>query len=187
VVFSRRPSVRCFFAALLSSIAIVLGGAPSSAQNAYITNNGDNKVSVIATATNTVVGAPIPVGGEGPAGVVVTPDGSKVYVANERNNTVSVIATATNTVIGTIPVGRFPFGIDVTPDGSKVYVVNGGDNTVSVIATVTNTVSTTPVGQIPIAFGIFIPKPTKLRILAKMGDGKASPPSRVPSRTKDYA
>ena len=37
-------------------------------------------VSVIATATNTVI-ATIPVG-VAPIGVAVTPDGSKVYVAN---------------------------------------------------------------------------------------------------------
>jgi YVTN family beta-propeller protein len=53
---------RCFFAAMLSfiSVVIVLGGAPSSAQKAYITNIGDNTVSVIVTATNTVVAMPLP-------------------------------------------------------------------------------------------------------------------------------
>jgi streptogramin lyase len=38
---------RSFFAALAGSIAVVLGGAPSSVQNAYITNAHDNTVSVI--------------------------------------------------------------------------------------------------------------------------------------------
>jgi YVTN family beta-propeller protein len=40
----------------------------------------------------------------------------------------------------------------------KVYVANGGGNTVSVIATATNTVvgSPIPVGNTPIAFGVFI-------------------------------
>src|SRR5215831_3382169 len=94
-----------FFAALVGAIAI-LGGAPSSAQNAYITNSGSNTVSVIDTATNTVVST-IPVG-ISPGGVAVTPDGSKVYVTNFLSNTVSVIATATNTVVSTIPVGPPP-------------------------------------------------------------------------------
>jgi len=133
-----------FFAALVGAIAI-LGGAPSSAQNAYITNSGSNTVSVIDTATNTVVST-IPVG-ISPGGVAVTPDGSKVYVTNFLSNTVSVIATATNTVVSTIPVGTDPAGVAVTPDGSKVYVTNFLSNTVSVIATATNTVvSTIPVG-----------------------------------------
>jgi YVTN family beta-propeller protein len=50
-----------YFAAVVSFIAIVLGSAPSSAQNAYIPNSGDNTVSVIDTATNTMV-AVLPVG-----------------------------------------------------------------------------------------------------------------------------
>ena len=63
-----------------------------------------NGVSVIDTATNTVMGAPIP-GGGAPYGVAVNPAGTRVYVANVSGS-VSVIDTATNTVIGApIPVG----------------------------------------------------------------------------------
>jgi len=62
-----------FFAALVGAIAIVLGGAPSSAQNAYITNSGSNTVSVIDTATNTVVST-IPVGsGPDAFGIFIRP------------------------------------------------------------------------------------------------------------------
>jgi YVTN family beta-propeller protein len=105
-------------------VCCVLATIQALAQNAYVTNVGSNTVSVIATATNTVIGSPIPVG-SGPIGVAVTPDGSKVYVANQNSGTVSVIATATNTVIGPpIPVGSTPTFAAVTPDGSKVYVVN---------------------------------------------------------------
>ena len=63
------------------SLACLLAPASARAQNAYITNAGDGTVSVINTATNTVVGSPITVGNF-PMGVAVTPDGSKVYVAN---------------------------------------------------------------------------------------------------------
>ena len=38
-------------------------------------------MSVIDTATNTVIGDPIPVG-DGPYGVAVTPDGTRAYVTN---------------------------------------------------------------------------------------------------------
>jgi YVTN family beta-propeller protein len=119
-------------------------------------NLRSDTVSVIATATNTVT-ATIPVGTY-PYGVAVTPDGGKVYVANFGSNNVSVIATATNTVIGSpIPIGTNPAGVAVTPDGGKVYVANSGSNNVSVIATATNTVTATiPVGNNPIAFGVFI-------------------------------
>jgi YVTN family beta-propeller protein len=72
-------------------------------------------VSVIATATN-AVSATISVG-NGPLGVAVKSDGSKVYVANQFDNTVSVIATASNTVVATIDVGTYPiaFGIFILP------------------------------------------------------------------------
>jgi YVTN family beta-propeller protein len=131
------------------ALGSIVGTASALAQNAYITNAADSTVSVISTATNTVI-ATIPVG-VGPSGVAVTPDGSKVYVAN--GNTVSVISAATNTVIATIPVHGtgVPRGVAVTPDGKKVYVANLSDNTVSVISTATNTVigSPIPVGVEP--------------------------------------
>jgi YVTN family beta-propeller protein len=81
----------------------------------YVTNNSSNNLSVIATATNTVI-ATIAVG-VNPVGVAVTPDGSEVYVADSRSNSVSVFDTATNTVITTIPVGVEPiaFGIFIQP------------------------------------------------------------------------
>lgn len=122
-------------------------------------------VSVVDTATNTVVGAPIPVGNS-PSGVAVTQDGTKVYVASISpgstggNGIVSVIDTGTNTVTTTIPVvcGALYGGVAVTPDGTKVYVANYFANTVSEIATATNTVVGFPitVGNSPQAFGKFI-------------------------------
>ncbi|MFC5200271.1 beta strand repeat-containing protein [Streptomyces kaempferi] len=115
---------------------------------AYVTNEGDNTVSVIDTTTNTVT-ATIPVG-TSPLGVAVTPNGLTVYVTNVSDNTVSVIDTTTNTVTTTIPVGTSPTGAAATPNGLTIYVTNNGDNTVSIIDTTTNTVTTTiPVGSAP--------------------------------------
>ncbi len=137
-------------------LACLVGTAPAFAQNAYITNEIDSTVSVIDTATNMVIGSPIPVGFN-PLGVAVTPDGSTVYVANRNASTVSVIDTATNTVIGSpIPVGSGPWGVAVTPDGSAVYVANFVANTVSVIDTATNMVigSPIPVGSNPLGVAV---------------------------------
>src|SRR5258706_12629442 len=89
--------------ALALTLACLLGPASTRAQNAYITNQSSNTVSVMDTGTDTVI-ATIPVGVT-PFGVAVTPDGSKVYVANRSPNTVSVIHTATNTGNATITVG----------------------------------------------------------------------------------
>lgn len=113
---------------------------------AYVTNFDDDTVSVINTATNTVIGL-IPVG-PGPRGIAITPDGSRAYTGNTGNNTVSVIDTATNTVLTTIdlaPDGINPQGIAITPDGSRAYTANEVNDTVSVINTATNTVIGTPI------------------------------------------
>src|SRR5271170_6734249 len=66
----------------------------------YVTNLDSNNVSVINTATNTVI-ATIPVG-DGPTYLSITPDNTLIYVSNQNAGppgTVSVISTASNTVI----------------------------------------------------------------------------------------
>ena len=103
-------------------------------------------MSVIATATNTVVGS-IPVG-SAPFGVAVTPDGSKVYVTNERR-TVSVIDTATNTVAAPIPVGIAPPAWRSRRTAARSMSPTLGRDTVSVIAT-----APTPWSAHPIAVGL---------------------------------
>jgi autotransporter-associated beta strand protein/YVTN family beta-propeller protein len=95
-------------------------------------NGGPGTVSVINTATNTVVST-ITVG-ISPLGISVTPDGKYVYVANSNINNgdngplvgiVSVISTATNTVVGSIPVGTvtLAFGSFISPN---IIVAQGG-------------------------------------------------------------
>ena len=108
-------------------------------------------VSVIDTATNTVVVPSIPVNsgaGFPQPMLAVTPDGGHVYVASDSG--VQVIATASNTVVATIP---FPdsFALAITPDGSRVYATEILANAVGVIDTATNTVdpSTISVGGAP--------------------------------------
>ena len=66
--------------------------------------------------------------GNGPAGIAVNSDGSRIYVSNHFDDTVSVINGATNRVIDTIDVRpggmgtTRPWGIVVSPDDAKVYV-----------------------------------------------------------------
>jgi len=119
---------------------------------AYVTNSNSNTVSVIDTATNTVVGAPIAVG-FGPIGIAINPAGTRVYVANVNGANVSVIDTATNAVVGTaVRVGQCPYGIVVNPAGTRVYVLNSCSDTLSVIDAATNTVPL-PAGQIDLNAG----------------------------------
>lgn len=51
----------------------------------------DNQVSVIATASNSVV-ATLSLDGRGVGDMVVSPDSRRVFVSNSRSGTVSVIA-----------------------------------------------------------------------------------------------
>jgi YVTN family beta-propeller protein len=103
------------FAMLAMGLALMASPA-AAAPFAYVTNESDNTVSVIDTASNTVV-ATITVG-TSPYGVAVTPDGKHVYVANGNpSDTASVIDTASNAVVvvATIVVGSFPFAVGIVP------------------------------------------------------------------------
>ncbi|WP_239696425.1 MULTISPECIES: IPT/TIG domain-containing protein [unclassified Streptomyces] len=71
---------------LPQGITLSPGGA-----RAYVANRGSDTVSVIDTATHTVV-ENIGVGA-GPTGLAVFPDGTHAYVVNAEANTVGVIAT----------------------------------------------------------------------------------------------
>ncbi|MFD5428912.1 YncE family protein, partial [Streptomyces sp. NPDC127084] len=102
---------------------------------AYVANQDDDTLSVIDTATQTVV-ATIPAG-DGPRGVAVSPDGTRLYVANFFDDSVSVLDTATDTIVATVPVGDDPFGVAVSPDGTRVYLSSAAD-AVSVVDTATN-------------------------------------------------
>ena len=127
-----------------TAVTATITATPINSQTmAYIANLGSNSVSVVNTATNTVI-ATVAVGSQ-PFGVSVSPDGSKVYVAisDAWSSDVSVINTGSNTVIATVAVGSVPQGVAVSTDGSKVYVANGNSNTVSVINTTTNAVDAT--------------------------------------------
>jgi len=136
-----------------SPVTATITATPVSAGYAYIANEAAGTVSVVNTASNTVI-ATITVGSK-PLGVSLNPDGSRAYVVNNSSNSVSVINTATNTVVATVSVGPFPVGIAVSPDGSLIYVADQSSNDVSVISAATNAVvSTIPIGSSP--YGIAV-------------------------------
>ncbi len=129
---------------------------------AYVPNFDDDTVTVIDLTTHTPLPDPIVVG-EGPLGVAVTSDGTRVYVTNfgaidtdqgdDNGDTVSFIDTAANTVVDTdsktkgvqhLQVGVQPAGVAVVPGTAlefvkkelqvDAFVANFLDATVSVIA-----------------------------------------------------
>ncbi len=137
------------FSWLALVLLVGLSAVPAAAQSyAYVPTHKSNSVSVINTASNSVV-AVVSVGVQ-PLQAAVSPDGAFAYVTNSGwflgNNDVSVISTATNSVVATIPVGRFPVGVAFTPNGALAYVANQNSNDVSVINTVTQTTVATERG-----------------------------------------
>jgi YVTN family beta-propeller protein len=127
------PAIRVVMFALLS--ACFGAGAALAQTRAYVTNNSDNTVSIIDTATHSVI-ATVPVG-LGPAAVAVTPNGRFAYVANQRS--ISVISAASNTVVATVPLESSPSAIAMNPNGASVYVTSASSG-IFVIDTATNTV-----------------------------------------------
>ena len=111
---------------------------------AYITNYAGNTVSIINPEINGVSdNLPTGISANGPSGIAVHPDGTKLYVANRpqygrRAGSLSVIDLAERKVIAIIPVGVAPLGVAINPTGERVFVANEGSFSLSVINTLTN-------------------------------------------------
>ena len=67
-----------------------------------------------------------------PAGLQVTPDGSRIVVADHLADAVSVINIGTGDV-QTVAIGHTPLGVALSPDGKTAWVSNQGGDTVSVV------------------------------------------------------
>ena len=114
---------------------IPVGDQPSAIEvrsdgaRAYVLHGPSSRVSVIDTATDTVVATiPIGVAGWTSRGLALRPDGTQAYVTTQRPDGVAflaVIDTATNTVTKTILIGGFttPNGVAVDANG-VVYVAS---------------------------------------------------------------
>jgi YVTN family beta-propeller protein len=61
-----------------------------------------------------------------PAGMALSPDGSKLYVAFNGANTLGVIDTSTDKLLSQIPVGNAPRQVVLSADGNTAYVSNEG-------------------------------------------------------------
>ncbi len=110
-------------------------------------SEGSHKISVIATASNTVLGN---IGtGRAPAGIAISQDGRFAYVANEGSGDVSVVDLQRAADIARIPAGAVPQGVAVNRDGGRVYVANFGDNSITVV----DAVRRLSLREIPVAAG----------------------------------
>lgn len=123
--------------------------ADQSGSRAFVTNAGDNTVSVVDLAAGKLI-ATIAVGSY-PHGLRMSPDGREIYVANVQDGTISVIDAGKLTELARIQVGKTPVQVGFTPDGSRVYASLRDENRVAVIDTVArNLIGTIEVGRSPI-------------------------------------
>jgi YVTN family beta-propeller protein len=94
---------------------------------AFVANNGDGTISVINTATNKVMGAPIKIadGFLDNMAIAVSPDGTTIYVArSDAPGSLVVVSVATGKVTSSLLGNTVDLAstVTVTPDGSKVYL-----------------------------------------------------------------
>ncbi len=74
----------------------------------FVTNSGENTVSVISDTTNTVVATVVV--GANPFGLAYDSNRGEIFVANYGSGTVSVISDSNNTVVATVKVESFHLG-----------------------------------------------------------------------------
>ena len=133
---------------------------------AYVTNDGDNTVSVIDASAQRVV-ATIPVG-KFPHGIRFSPDGKQAYVANLKEGTVSVIDTASQKEIAQIPAGKGPAQVGFTPDARLAFVSLSEENAVGIIDPATRKVlRKVSVGTVPIQ--LFATPDSRTLLVANQG------------------
>ncbi|WP_206599051.1 beta-propeller fold lactonase family protein [Sphingomonas turrisvirgatae] len=147
-----------FNAAVVSSgpvFRVEVGRAPAhvivdpQGTRAFVTNGGDNTVSVIDLAQRQTMKS-IAVG-KSPHGLRMSPDGGTIYVANTADGTVSVLNVQDLTEVARVPVGKAPVQVAFTPDGRYNYVSLRNENSVAVVDTASRRViAKVPVGPGPI-------------------------------------
>ena len=83
-----------------------------------VTLTGVDKVAIVNTSTNAIIGTPALVGSApGPAEIS---NAGKAYIPNFYSDTVSVMSTSTGAVSSTINVGSAPYYLALTPDQTKL-------------------------------------------------------------------
>src|SRR5258708_7736768 len=142
-------------------LIIVAGAGTSTPRFAYVTNLGDDTLSIYSVNPST--GQLRPHGyvltDSHPDAVSLDPSGKFAYTANNQANDVSAFtvdsATGSLTPVPGPPfaAGSTPFAVTVDPSGTFVYVANSGSANISAYAIDRSTGALTPVPGSPFAAG----------------------------------
>lgn len=140
-------TIRSWFSRLMFAVLslALASGIAAAGSKAYVGNFKDNTVSVIDTASGTVV-ATVAVAA-GPHGMAVASDGRLLYVSGDGSSTLSVLDTITNRVARAIEVGKAPHGVAIAPDGRLLLVAVNGEDRIAFVDTATQAV----VGRVGVA------------------------------------
>lgn len=92
----------------------------------------DAKISIISTATDTIVAA-FPSGGKGPKRMDFTPDGAQVWVTNSSSNQTTVFDAHGRELIASLTMSKAPSGVYFSGDGSRAYITNANTNELSFV------------------------------------------------------
>jgi YVTN family beta-propeller protein/cysteine-rich repeat protein len=117
----KSKSMSVALAALVSAASTAL-----AAPFAYVPGSGDSSLTVVDTATDSVV-TTIAIPGPAPRSATVSPDGYRVFVGDGGgfNGKIHVVDAVTNTVTKSIAVFSGIGDLAVTPDGTRLYATGG--------------------------------------------------------------
>lgn len=110
---------RMAVAATVLALAPMIAAAAPPTNVAYVST--PEGVRVVDLATLTLKGT-IDVGGKGPRGIAITPDGRELLTANEHTADASVIDTTTGKVVQRIHIGKNPEFLRIDRNGKTAYV-----------------------------------------------------------------
>jgi YVTN family beta-propeller protein len=109
----------------------------------------DDKISVISTATDTIVAA-FPSGGKGPKRMDFTPDGTQVWVTNPGSNQATVFDARARELIASLALSKSPSGVYISSDGRRAYITNANANELSSVDVASRKiVNAMPIGTDP--------------------------------------
>jgi YVTN family beta-propeller protein len=109
----------------------------------------DDKISIISTATHTIVAA-FPSGGKGPKRMDFTPDGTQVWVTNPSSNQTTVFDARARELLASLTLSKSPSGVYISSDGRRAYITNAVANELTFIDVMSRKiVNTMPIGSDP--------------------------------------
>ena len=116
---------------MIRLLLLTLLATPTLADEIWVTNEKDDTISVIDTATLEVTRT-IPTG-ERPRGITFSHDYSRVYICASDSDTVQVMDPATGEILHELPSGEDPEQFVLHPDDKHLWIANEDDAVTTVV------------------------------------------------------